>query len=142
MTSETQKQATRAYQQSPKGKYSAQKGSAKSRGIGWGFTFETWWEMWEKSGKWEERGTKYYMCRNGDEGPYAPYNVVINTISENAKEAWALKKEYMAEKKARIDSYRPYDRSHLPASEQAWAYPHTCDWLEVAMKIKEKLETA
>ena len=71
-------------------RYNQQKAGAKSRGIEWLFTFETWREMWEKSGKWEQRGAgkgKYVMSRPGDKGPYSPDNVVIKTHSENVIEA-------------------------------------------------------
>jgi hypothetical protein len=72
-----------------KQKYDVQKAGAKSRGIEWLFTFETWVETWEQSGKWERRGNKieqYCMARKGDVGPYAPINVDIKLHSENSVE--------------------------------------------------------
>ena len=63
------------------------KKNASLRSIPWEFTFETWWEMWEKSGKWNERGRGgYMMCRYGDTGPYSPTNVRIDTVQSNADE--------------------------------------------------------
>jgi hypothetical protein len=70
----------------PKGKYSVQKRKAKRRGIEWQLTFEDWWEIWQQSGKWEERGWgkyKYAMCRHGDSGPYSRENVFIDTNAGN-----------------------------------------------------------
>jgi hypothetical protein len=54
--------------------------------IEWLFTFETWLEIWLKSGKWHQRGNRrgqYCMARFGDVGPYSPDNVEIKTVGEN-----------------------------------------------------------
>lgn len=78
------------YLQTPKGKYGSQMQTANHRGIPWEFTFESWWKVWEDSGKWEERGTgssEYQMCRYSDIGPYSPENVYIGTCAENAAES-------------------------------------------------------
>ena len=72
--------------QEAKNKYSRQKSKAKHRGIDFLFTFEEWWDIWQKSGHWHERGLKcgqYVMARKGDVGPYSTGNVVIITTSEN-----------------------------------------------------------
>jgi len=71
--------------------YNGQRHQAAKRGIGWEFTFETWWALWLASGKWERRGLgrgKYCMARTGDVGPYAPTNVRICLNAENAKESY------------------------------------------------------
>lgn len=68
--------------------------SAKNRDIEWLFNLETWWEVWEKSGRWAQRGRgkhSYCMARNGDCGPYSPDNVRIVTIRENSEEAFDTK---------------------------------------------------
>jgi hypothetical protein len=57
--------------------------------IEWHFTFETWLDLWLKSGHWHQRGRgrgQYVMSRIGDVGPYAPWNVEIKLHSENASE--------------------------------------------------------
>ena len=67
-----------------------QRRRAKRRGIEFLFTFEEWLDVWECSGKLALRGpgkNGYCMSRPGDVGPYAPWNVVIKTISENSLEA-------------------------------------------------------
>ncbi len=72
----------------PKTKYTQQKAQAKRRGISWEFTFESWWKMWEESGKWEQRGYskgKYCMCRKNDVGPYSTSNVIIASTEENKR---------------------------------------------------------
>jgi hypothetical protein len=73
-----------------KRKYNVHKGGAKSRDIPFLFTFEEWCNIWEQSGKWEQRGTKkgqYSMSRYGDKGPYAIDNVHVQLTTANTKEA-------------------------------------------------------
>jgi hypothetical protein len=73
-----------------KHKYNCHKGNAKFRNIGFELTFEEWWDIWQQSGKWEQRGKgagKYVMARHNDVGPYAVGNVSIKTQEENIREA-------------------------------------------------------
>jgi hypothetical protein len=85
------------YRASPLGRYKMHKKNAEKKGILWEFTFETWWKMWEESGKWEQRGRtgqgRYQMCRYGDVGPYSPENVRIDTQQENMKEQNGLRRK-------------------------------------------------
>jgi hypothetical protein len=76
--------------------YSTQKSNALKRKdrngnpIEWLFTFESWLDLWLKSGHWHQRGKgrgQYVMARFGDVGPYAPWNVEIKTVGENVVEA-------------------------------------------------------
>lgn len=70
--------------------YYTQKSRAAMRGIEWHFTPESWWRIWEASGKWRYRGRKsgnFVMARREDVGPYAPDNVRICTGTENLAEA-------------------------------------------------------
>jgi hypothetical protein len=69
--------------------YHRQKGMAHRRNIEWLFTFASWWNFWQASGKWELRGKTlghYVMARRGDVGPYSPENCRIVTCSENGRE--------------------------------------------------------
>lgn len=105
------------YNRTPKGAYIRQRSNANRRGIPWDFTFETWWEVWEQSGKWEERGvgrSAYAMCRINDEGPYSPGNVEI-------KAQWENRLEYLERRWKQQDEakWRPYERT------TAWEYPHS-----------------
>lgn len=73
----------------PRWKFLLQQRQAKARGIVFLLTFDEWWEIWEQSGHWENRGKKsgqYVMARFGDVGPYAVGNVRITTCNENASE--------------------------------------------------------
>jgi hypothetical protein len=85
-------------QKTPRYYYNSHKQTAKQRCIPWEFTFETWWKVWEESGKWEGRGCKkgeYGMNRHNDVGPYSPTNVSIGEAGQNARVAlkdWGKKK--------------------------------------------------
>ncbi len=62
-----------------------QKANAKSRGIDWEFTFQTWIETWGTN--IDNRGggkEQLCMCRKLDNGPYSPGNVYIDTNSANS----------------------------------------------------------
>ena len=72
-----------------KQRYSEQKQAAKQRGIPFELTFDDWFTIWNRSGKWEQRGRgkgTYVMSRIGDVGPYAIGNVYINSQEQNASE--------------------------------------------------------
>lgn len=80
---------TKHYEKTAKGKFIRQRANAKRRGIDWELSFEEWWRIWEKSGKWEQRGVtsdSYVMSRILDHGPYKVGNVVIRTMKENSQE--------------------------------------------------------
>jgi len=71
-------------------KYACHKSKAKSRGIEFNLTYEEWWDIWEKSGKWAQRGAQkgcYVMSRKNDMGAYEIGNVFIQTHEENRREA-------------------------------------------------------
>lgn len=66
--------------------FTQQRSKARQRGIEFLLTFEEWLMIWEKSGKWDQRGCRkdqYVMARFGDDGPYKVSNVRICTVSEN-----------------------------------------------------------
>jgi hypothetical protein len=77
--------------------YRNQKSNAKRRGIAWEFTYDTWLEKWEESGKLALRGSTdekpYVMCRLGDVGPYSYENTRIDTMANNSKEALRIRYE-------------------------------------------------
>lgn len=64
--------------------FGTQRNSAKWRGIAWEISFAEWWAVWQRSGKWPSRGRgQFVMCRRGDVGPYAAWNVFIDTAANN-----------------------------------------------------------
>lgn len=89
-------------------KYGEQKHNARARGIGWGLTFKQWWDIWQQSGHWVERGPGkgYCMARWGDSGPYSVENVYICTIGQNFADSYIVhpadqrKQKFLARKAA------------------------------------------
>lgn len=72
-----------------KRKYTLHRIGAKARGIPFLLTFSEWWDIWQQSGHYAERGAKvgqYCMSRYGDLGPYAIGNVFIQLHSSNSSE--------------------------------------------------------
>lgn len=72
----------------PLGAYRSQRRNAFERGIGWKFTLWQWWQVWQQSGLWAQRGRGqgYVMRRIGDLGDYEPGNVFIGKATENSSE--------------------------------------------------------
>ena len=71
-------------------RYRRQKYSALSRGIGWKLLFKEWWDVWQDSGLWDQRGCgtgKYCMARYLDEGDYELGNVFIHKFEQNVQDA-------------------------------------------------------
>jgi hypothetical protein len=61
--------------------------SARNRGLDFNLTFSEWWDIWEQSGHWEQRGRRrdqYVMSRKNDIGPYEVGNVFIQLASGNS----------------------------------------------------------
>ena len=72
--------------QAIKNKYSCQKSKAKHRGIDFELSFNEWWDIWQQSGKWEQRGFRkgqYVMSRKNDIGAYEVGNVFIQRAEDN-----------------------------------------------------------
>lgn len=80
--------------QGPCAAFRNQKNNAASRGIAWELTLWQWWQIWQESGRWEQRGRGqgYVMRRLRDEGPYAPGNVFIASAIENCSDTPKKKK--------------------------------------------------
>ncbi len=77
-------------------RYNDQKRRARARSIEFTLSFDEWYDIWQKSGHWEERGRKkgqYVMSRVGDTGAYAIGNVFIQTHSQNMSDAQTGRKQ-------------------------------------------------
>ena len=75
-------------------KYKEQKKAAKRRGIEFKLTFEEWYEWWQQTGHYHERGMykgQYCMCRINDTGPYELGNIYCDLTSNNTRVAHAGK---------------------------------------------------
>lgn len=84
----------RSIEQTPTRAYASQKHNASRRGIEFQIALLDWWNIWQASGHWNERGRGqgYVMCRVNDEGPYAVGNVFIDTAINNCSQAPKKKK--------------------------------------------------
>src|SRR6187399_904457 len=79
----------REYAKTAVAKYHAHKQDAKRRGIPFLLTFAEWQDIWQSSGKWDQRGCRkgqYVMARPGDQGGYEVGNVKICPVRENMAE--------------------------------------------------------
>jgi len=97
-----------------KTKYTTHKSNAKRRGIEFNLTFEQWFDIWEKSGKWDERGrgaNKYCMCRVGDTGSYSVNNVFIGQGKHNVSDGniGKIDSEETKRRKSQAAKGRPHD---------------------------------
>ena len=71
-------------------KFRQQRQRANGREIPFLLSFEQWWDIWQKSGHWEERGRckgQYVMSRYGDKGGYEVDNVFIQQCGHNVSQA-------------------------------------------------------
>lgn len=69
-------------------RYDAQKANARTRGIKFDLTYKQWWDWWQETGHYHERGPfrgQYVMGRYGDTGPYELGNIYCCTNTENAQ---------------------------------------------------------
>ena len=94
-------------------KFRDHRAMAKRRGIEFNLTHEQWWDLWEQSGKWNERGIKrgqYVMSRKNDIGAYEIGNVFIQTQNQNMSDAQLGKKQSQAHiekvRQASINSWK------------------------------------
>lgn len=86
----------RAKRDCPVRAYRVHKRNSSARGIAFEFTLPEWWEIWQASGRWAERGRTRdaaVMARHGDSGPYAAWNVYITTLASNASDYQAALKK-------------------------------------------------
>lgn len=67
--------------------YQVHRHNAKTRGIDWNFTYDTWIEWWGEDvvNRGHSKG-KLVMARNGDTGPYSPENCQKLTHGQNASD--------------------------------------------------------
>jgi hypothetical protein len=76
--------------------YLTQVRNSKKRNIEWNLTFPQWWDIWEKSGKYNSRGRgkKYNMARYGDSGGYEIGNVYICTGAQNSSDQYLVREHH------------------------------------------------
>lgn len=94
-------------------RYRTHRSNAAKRGVEFLLTFEEWWQIWQDSGKWPERGAgpnKYCMSRYGDTGAYAVGNVFINRFAGNTSEGQAGKTKPISQRAKMSESARARKR--------------------------------
>lgn len=73
-------------------RFKQQRYNAIARNIPFEMSFDEWYNIWDQSGKWDQRGKgagKYVMSRHNDIGPYKIGNVSIKSQEENSHESSA-----------------------------------------------------
>lgn len=92
----------------PLQKYNDQKQRAKKRDINFLLTFDEWWDFWQSSGHWDQRGTckgQYVMSRYGDQGDYCLGNIFVQPVEDNISQGNKGKaKPKSAETKAKMSA--------------------------------------
>ena len=100
-------------------KYYDHRKSAKRRDIEFLLTFEEWWDIWDNSGYWDQRGRgigKYCMSRYNDTGSYSIGNVFIQLFSKNARDGQIGKIVTLEQRKA--ISLRKTGQTHSEESKK------------------------
>lgn len=59
--------------------FDEQRRNMRGRGYEWTLNFAEWWEAWQASGKWDQRGrgARYWLARKQNKGAYARGNVEV-----------------------------------------------------------------
>lgn len=123
-----------------------QRVSARWRGIEFKLSFDEWWEIWQKSGHWQERGRgvdKYCMARIGDKGAYEVGNVKIVTGSRNSSEKTMPSGEKSATAKLTDDEVREIRRLEGTMERRAIAKMFNVNYWHVRdiQKFKARKDT-
>lgn len=74
----------------PFSRFERHKLNAQRRGVEFRLTFAEWWDVWTRSGCYGRMGPRrdqYVMARIRDSGPYAVWNVQIQTARTNGLDA-------------------------------------------------------
>ena len=100
--------------------FNSQRSAANSRGVKWKLNLKQWWDIWQQSGKWDQRGrgkNRYCMGRIADQGAYAIGNVKIITTEQNGRDYQFCQDR--AAKRPRGGVYQLY-----PGLTRSWVAKH------------------
>lgn len=70
--------------------FRSQRCNAQRRGIQWTLSLVDWWEIWQASGKYKQRGKlhdQYVLTRHDFDRGFVPDNVCVTTFSKAAQAA-------------------------------------------------------
>ena len=123
-------------------KYSMQKTSAAARGIDWKLTFQEWYDWWQSTGHWEQRGCKkgqYVMARYNDTGPYSLDNIFCCTSEQNNKDRH--KNNNYVSRTMKVIRCKPIvtPAGHFKSKKQAAEY-YNVDSAAISFRLKKKPE--
>lgn len=99
--------------------YASQKSHAKQRDITFNITFDEWYDWWQATGHYHERGRNkscYVMARYNDTGPYELGNIYCCTVQENTRYGLKLKPRTISAKTRQAACAANTGRKHTQAS--------------------------
>lgn len=103
--------------------FATQKCHSKIRGIPFLLSIAEWWNIWQLSGQYENRGPhtgRYCMSRYGDVGPYSIGNVFIQLSTKNVSDRYPDKVVKIKRTKEESDKLR--GRKGRPAWNKGKTY--------------------
>lgn len=126
-----------------RGNYHTQKGHAKRRGVPFKLTLEEWFDWWQSTGHYHERGrTKdcYVMARHNDTGPYELGNIYCCTVAENARTSNKLNPRKISKKTRDAATAANTGRTHSKASRDKMSASQS-KWTRKPAQFKKMVAT-
>ena len=115
--------------------YRNHKHRAARNGVPFHLTFEVWYDFWQQSGHYHERGPgigQYCMSRFGDKGAYEIGNVFIQLSSKNSSDGSIGKKASEAARmKNRISNIDTNRKVSCVLCRKETTYPALGQWHKV-----------
>ena len=123
--------------------YASQKSHAKQRGIIFNLSFEQWYDWWQSTGHYAQRGRKancYVMARINDVGPYELVNIYCCTVAENARTGNKLNPRKISEKTREAALKANTGRNHSKASRDKMSTSQS-KWTRKPAQFKKMVAT-
>ena len=116
-------------------KYRHQRATARQRGLQMKLTFQEWYQWWQETGHWNERGKGgYVMSRFNDQGDYELGNIFCQRDAENSREAGVKKKGIPKVETGKL--FKTIQGTFLTRAEAARAHGLSYDKMVYLCKIK------
>jgi len=123
--------------------YNSQKGHAKRRGVDFKLTFEEWFDWWQSTGHYQERGRKkdcYVMARHNDSGAYELGNIYCCTVQENARTSNKLNPRTISKKARDAATAANTGRTHSKTSRDKMSASQS-KWTRKPAQFEKMVET-
>jgi hypothetical protein len=123
--------------------YASQKSHAKQRGIPFNLTFEEWFDWWQATGHYHERGRNkhcYVMARYNDTGPYQLGNIYCCTVAENTRTGNKLKPRAISQKTRDAATKANTGRTHSKTSRDKMSASQ-CNWMRKPAQFVKMVAT-